>query len=712
MVNWLQLPAEEASWKKIVLYILVAWIFAFGMRLVWVDWIKSDPQRLTISSWNNEIMINTNDGYWFAEGARDILKGGHEPNDLSPVTEPLSQLTALLAQIVPVSFERLILYMPAIFGSLLVIPIILIGQAFKQPTVGFAAALLASIAHSYYNRTMVGYYDTDLLTIVLPTFVLYTIILAYQTHKKSLLPLVTLAVATNFWWYPQSYALLATFAAMAFVYALLFERKNPFGYAIPLFILIGFIMIPFWVKIVLTLAIWQAWERLQERIKPLWFLLGLYAAGLALFAATGGIAPILAQLKAYVFRQEVSQVAGNLFFYDIATTVREAGEIPFKVFAERISGHQLTFILSVVGFALAILANRLWLLALPMVGLGFLGLTSGLRFTVYAVPVMALGLTWLLAFTLKKIENPTLRPALLLLLTAAALYPNYRHIQEYQVPTVFSADEVATLEQLKKIAKREDYVISWWDYGYPIRYYSDVKTLVDGGKHTGDVNWPVAYILTEDNPTAVAQLARLFTEYTEKRYHDESNFSGNDVLYMMTKEGFKDPNAFIDALKQESYKLPAKTRDIYIMLPYRMLEIFPTVRLFANLDLTTGQPIDRSFFYSTQQFSENGSVINLGNNIAIDKTKWSVTMGGSQIPLASVTLTHYEGNRLVVNEQPLSPSGELSLIVMRDYHTIILADKKMANSTFVKLFVTEEVDSRYFEPVLLSPMIKIYRLKI
>ena len=73
----------------------------------------------------------------------------------------------------------------------------------------------------------------------------------------------------------------------------------------------------------------------------------------------------------------------------------------------------------------------------------------------------------------------------------------YKHIDSYRVPTVFNADEVKVLNKLKDIAQREDYVVSWWDYGYPLRYYADVKTLVDGGKHSGVVNFPVSYMLKQ-----------------------------------------------------------------------------------------------------------------------------------------------------------------------------------------------------------------------
>ena len=47
-------------------------------RLLWVDEFKDVEQF----KFNNEFMVNTNDSYYYAEGARDILAGGHQENDL------------------------------------------------------------------------------------------------------------------------------------------------------------------------------------------------------------------------------------------------------------------------------------------------------------------------------------------------------------------------------------------------------------------------------------------------------------------------------------------------------------------------------------------------------------------------------------------------------------------------------------------------------
>ncbi|MEA2073084.1 MAG: peptide transporter, partial [Campylobacterota bacterium] len=110
--------------KLTLLYIFIAFSFSFLMRLIWVFQFQGYEPFM----FNGQFMINTNDGYFWAEGARDIISGVSQPNDLSPITLAPAQLTAFIAQLVPFSFETTIFYLPAILGSLVVIPIILIAK--------------------------------------------------------------------------------------------------------------------------------------------------------------------------------------------------------------------------------------------------------------------------------------------------------------------------------------------------------------------------------------------------------------------------------------------------------------------------------------------------------------------------------------------------------------------------------------------------------
>jgi dolichyl-diphosphooligosaccharide--protein glycosyltransferase/undecaprenyl-diphosphooligosaccharide--protein glycosyltransferase len=701
-MKFLKLSDDKSGIKLAILFIVFAYLFSVSIRFIWVNEFSSVAQF----HWHNELMINTNDGYWFAEGARDILKGHHEPNDLSPINEPLALLTAWLSKIIPVSFETLILYMPSFIGSLIVIPIILIGRTLGQTSIGFIAALIASITHSYYNRTMTGYYDTDMLTIVLPLFATYFVILAI-THKRNrfLIP-ITITFALNQWWYPQSYSLNSAILIVTFLYALIFERKNHHFYKIVLFIIIGVLSLPIWAKIALALAVFAFFHYQPSRDQK-WFW-SLFSMIILIYFATGGIDPIWAQLKGYLFRDSVFNENG-LHFFNVAQTVREAGNIPFNVFAERISGHPITFLIACVGYALAVFAYRPLLITLPLVGLGFIAMSAGLRFTIYAVAPMAIGFAYFLMLITQVIEKGWLKYIALTVFTAAAIYPNYLHIKEYMTPTVFTSEEVSTLEQLGKIAGHEDYVISWWDYGYPIRYYSDVKTLIDGGKHNGDVNYPASYILTQPQQNA-ATMARLSVEYTEKSFENNKSAIIDEMFKDYKADGIDD---LMVNLQLNPTSLPKPTRDVYLYLPLRMMEILPTVTLFSNLDLKNpdNKP-QQPFFYITQQMQDTGKTIELGNGISIIKDKSTLKIGNQNAPIKKFYQIGYDqGKKLQVKEQQFSSDG-LNVIYMASYGKFIVVDDFYLNSTYIQLFVFERYDKNLFEPVLLDPMSKVYKLKL
>lgn len=702
----LKLREERTSITTLLLLIAIAYLFSISMRFIWVDYFSAVPQF----HWNNELMINTNDGYWFAEGARDILQGHHETNDLSGINTPLAELTAILSKIIPVSFETLILYMPSFLGSLLVIPLILIGRALNQTTLGFIAALIGSIANSYYNRTMTGYYDTDMLNIVFPVFEMYSLVLALTHQRNRYLIPITVSIALYQWWYPQAYALDTALFLIIIGYAFLFERKNLYIYKIALFILIGILALPLLAKLGLAVALF-AFFHFQRDLSAKFFW-PIFAAVVAAYFMTGGVDPIWALLKGYIFKSTVENaVTTSLQYYNVMSTVREAGQIPFTLFAERISGHTITFILACIGYVLALIAYRPLLVTLPLVGLGFIAMFAGLRFTIYAVPMMAIGFAYLLLLLTQLIEKSWLRYLSLSLFTALALYPNYTHIKGYMTPTVFTAAEVAALDGLKKIASREDYVVAWWDFGYPIRYYADVKTWIDGGKHTGDVNYPASFVLTAQNPLSAAHMMRLFTEYTELGSQD-ANKSQNDFEYMMTKEGFNDPDMFLTSLDLPEYKLPAKTTDVYLYLPLRMMEIFPTVSLFSNLDLKNPGTPNQPFFYTTSAVQDTGKTLELGSGISILKEKNTLQLGNQQIPIKSFYQVTYDSNHaLKISKQALASEG-LSVIYMASYGKFLVMEDAFLNSTYIQMFVFEQYDKNLFEPVVLSPMCKIFKLKI
>jgi len=694
--------------KKVILYSVLAYIFSIVVGFIWVYQFWGYEPFM----WNDQFMINTNDGYFWAEGARDIIAGFHQKNDLSPVNNSLPILTAFLYKILPFSFETIIFYMSRFLASLVVIPVILIAKELKELETGFIAALLSSIAFSYYNRTLVGYYDTDMLNIVLPVFLLWSLIGALTTKKNYFLLLTVFDILAYRAWYPQSYALEFSFWALIGVYVLYkkYKQKEDISYEIALLtiMMLAMIQLHWGVRLVAITVFYIAF--LKEKAQSyLWYI---FLTAIGLFFLSGGFDPIWGQLKKYIFKEEIKTNKDELqlHFFTVMQTVREAGKISFEMFANRISGHMSIFFLSLIGYGWLLWRYRVMLLSLPLVGLGFLAWFGGLRFTIYAIVPLAFGMGFLIMeatkfFQIKLFKMIFVSAAVLLILA-----PNLYHVWIYRVPTVFVKEEVKVLDQLKHIASREDYVVSWWDYGYPIRYYSDVKTLIDGGKHSGEDNYLVSYLLSTNQKDA-AKLARFDVEYTERKY--SLKFNRPVVAQMTLDNNFTDVNDFL--LSLEDIKPPKKTRDIYLYLPLRMISIFPTIMRFSNLDVMSAEIVRKPFFLFTKNFVQvPNKIIALAQGIKtqFDLQNATLEIKNKVFPVKEFILTKYnKEGKLEVKREELHPDGVLNVIYMQQNNQFLFLDNDMLNSTFIQLFVLEAYDKTLYEPIILSPLAKVYRLK-
>lgn len=699
----------NSTTKQVVLFIILAYLFSFLVRMIWV-WQFNDYAAF---HWNNQLMINTNDGYYFASIAQHSLEGiaSENPRIPSVLKYGLSILTTLLVKITPFSLETIILYLPAVISSLVVIPIILISKLYHKLVWGFFAALLGSVAWSYYNRTMVGYYDTDMFAAMAPMFVLYFLMKSSETLKLKNAFYAAIAIIIYPLLYDQGQSIVYAMGIMYALYVVFYHRKDLPAYASLILILSA--LIPFDILqpygyIVQMIIITSIYYILQKRF----FSLGqLFFSSLILFIIFLYLGNVFHIIYAKVVSYTITgtgPVNSALHFFQVNQTVREAGQIPFSTFANRISGSEIGVLLSLIGYILLIIKHRAFILALPLVGIGVFALFGGLRFTVYAVPIAALSAVYLFAFIGDFFKDIKLKYIFMAMATSAMLYPNIIHIVNYKVPTVFNKTEVNILDQLKNNSSQKDYTLAWWDYGYPIWYYSNTNTLIDGGKHQND-NYIISKILTTTSQVQAANLSRLAVEtYVKSNYKVVA-----DTIFNNKKEKKVDPNLLLDELSLSDYKLPKKTRDIFIYLPNRMLNILPTVALFSNLDLKTGKKNRRAFFYTSQNFKDDGKVLHLGNNISLYKKTGEINIGKQKLRINNFIVTQYDKKgKLQKNIQILDRSSSLNVIYMKNYNKFLVLDSDMFHSLFIQMFVLEEYDHTLFEPIILNPLTKVYKLKI
>lgn len=760
---------------NLIVFILIAFIFSIACRFYWIFWASEFNEYF----FNNELMIISNDGYAFAEGARDMIAGFHQPNDLSYYGSSLSTLTYWLYKITPFSFESIILYMSVFLSSLLVIPLVLIANEYKNPLMGFIAALLASIANSYYNRTMAGYYDTDMLVIVLPMFILFFMIRLIL--KKDLLSFILLPFCVMFylWWYPSSYTLNVALIGLFLIYTLIFHRKETILYMSIILMLITLSNIAWFYQSAIIVILFSLFV-LKNYYFNLKLLLILGFFTLIFLILSGGVDPILYQLKFYIFRTDSSaNLTQGFVYFNVNKTIQEVESIDLSVFMQRISSNEIIFLLSFIGFILFIKQHKSVILALPMLLLGFLALKGGLRFTIYAVPIMALGFGFLCIKFLEylekiKIQNikdirffrflliiiflfivlfiffyliqknfdsydflgyfafllilfffifmalkflykknlKLMRVFLIIAILMISLSSALRHIYNYKAPTVFTQNEAILLTKLKELASREDYVVTWWDYGYPIRYYSDVKTLVDGGKHLGKDNFFPSFVLSKDQRSA-ANMARLSVEYTEKSFYKPYN----DLLDAMMRDyNQSNVDLFLNSLSKENFKINTpKTRDIYLYLPSRMVSIFSTVASFSFIDLETGE-LNKPFTFSTSYIlGENNGEIILSNGIILSNDFRNFKLNGDVFAINSfIEFDSVEKNEYkIIN---VDPSANFYIFYIKDssmpFTQFILMDKNMYQSAFVQMFFLGNYDKNLFDLVLNTKEAKVFKLKI
>ena len=693
--------SKELGYKETMILIVIAYAFSVFIRMLWLFWASDFPNFI----WNDQVMINTNDGYFFGAAAQYLLDSSHADNPRIMIAinsyPGMVYLTYFLAKYTPFSLDTVMLYMPTVISSLVVVPIILTGRLIKLPWVGFFAALIGSIAWSYYNRTMMGYYDTDMFSVFLQFTILYLFLFTiYKKSDKSVLWLAFALLAYPLF-YPQGLSLVYAMFILWVAYQLIFQRSEINTY---LFIIVASVALwafPEWIKIIIILAIFFYLEQIKSQLDLKKFFY-LTITALVIFFLLGDIFTFVwHKVVGYISRGVEER---GLHYFQVIQTVREAGKISWETVANRIIGHPLLFALSLVGYILLVLKEKPFIIALPLIGVGVFAHWAGLRFTVYAVPVAAFSLVYFFYRISFFLENKKIAWGAFLFLSLFALYPNISHVLGYKVPTVFNKEEVKVLTALNTQSDSKDYTVAWWDYGYPIWYYADTSTLIDGAKHHND-NFIVSKILTTDSQTLAANLSRLAVEtYVDSNYSTISTkiFQGGKI----------DPNDLLDQMESDDFKLPAKTRDIYLFLPQRMLNIFPTVGMFSNIDLTTGEMKRQPFFYVTGRFANKGKFLNLGNGIVLDKEQGTLSLGAQKTKLKRFTVVGYDmKGKLVKNVQNIDENAPLSVIYMRSYNTFLVLDEKMYNSLYIKLFVLEEYDHDLFEPVVMSPYAKVYKLK-
>jgi len=763
-----------------VLAIIIAFMFSVGVRLLW----PSQANNIAQFKYNGELMLTTNDGYFYAEGARDLINGynknatlygDHQIGDLSPVNSGLSRFTALVCMLTPFSLESVIYYLPAIVSSLIVVPIVLIGTLVGSPFFGFLAAAFAATSMPYYNRTMSGYYDTDIFSVVMPFFIIWELSAFIKTKRYIYLVFLSFFSLCYEAVYPQGSSLQIAILGLVFWFGVYefyrYKYKNQPAQnlintshafiILALSLSVGLLTISskyFLIEPILVLALISFFA--IKRLDNLKYIAIMFVVSVFLLFYSGALDDLIYRWKIFVARESIliaeQKAFLTLHFFNVAQTIREAGVIDFNTFVSRVSGNVFVFFASIGGYLFLVFRHPVVLFTLPVLGLGFLAMFGGVRFAMYASPVLSIGYAFFIVMVAKFVfyktsiadkliskysndkNSNTLRDgfvvAVSLIIASFVFLNSIQYALNYKIGPVFRNIEVAPIVAMGKIASREDYVVTWWDYGYPLRYYADMKTPSDGAKHDGDVNFPNSYALTH-KPLLGAKMTRLNVEYIEKQIQYNKRLHSKDerIVEQTKKElekkygvprvldttammsldyGFRDVNDFLISLETD-IQLPKKTRDIYFFLPSKMINIFPVVKLFSYLDLMNGVRKPRGKFEKYTSFKDTPRKLILNKNVYIDKSSGALFYGNKKVLIkrfASVALN--KQGQPVSNVQYIANNSNINIVLTQYPKMVLVVDDSYYESLYFQLGILGRYDKNLFEPIHIDPLTKIYKLKI
>lgn len=711
--RWLALPEARLRWFWVIALIAAAWGFGLVVRLLWLPGAEANPQAV----FDGHVTLTVTDGYFWAAGVQRAVEGLNEGiRRIPPLWDnAIVALGALGAQLAPL--QDALVYLPAIIAPLVVAPLVVIGNLLGAPFWGFAAGLLTSVGWSYYSRTLMGYFDTDMFAVTVP-LALIAVLISAILHRSALRAFVAAALMVFApFFYDQIGTVLIMVGGTFALYLVVLHRRDAFTWPAIGAVSVALLPLPGWLRLLLLVGVWFAFqtERLEPRHRT-WLALAL---GLALVVTSPMVHKIFAELTRYTDRGSVGgEDPGEISFLRVGGLVREMVRLPFPDLAARFAGSVVGVALAIIGYALACVRYRPLLLLLPLVALGVFSLWGGLRFTIYAVPVAAIGIAYLMArgsalaatlLTRAPRAQLALAAALTLALATPVLASQVDEALARPPYTVVNSGEADLMTQFGQVAAPDSYAIAWWDFGYPLYYFAHVGALIDGGKHGHD-NLVASQVMLTGSQLQAANLSRVAIEgFVAGRSPYRPVI---DTLFAEAGAAGQTQRAWLASLAEPDYAPPAKTREVYLYLPHKMLSLLGAVEQFSRDARRGDGPTRDPVFVYTPAKEQGGKLILQRGGFTIDLEAMTMQdRAGKPMSVRSFDLVDRgPDGEPRVRTQPAQADGRYRVIFMRAYGAVVLCDLELYDSVLVQLYVLGRYDRALFEPVLRTPYGAVFRV--
>ena len=735
-------------WLRGLFWGLLTLGLAFGLRMMeWPCW--QNPEYRLGSEW----LLATHDAYhWVAAAEGFGLGVGH----------PMAEMLRIMAQTLHTYPAAVAFWFPAVLASLVAVIVFAWVWALGSMEAGVAAGLITSLAPGFLARTLLGYYDTDLVTLFFP--LLMTLAPACWAMRYMLLPRMILRrlalgsglkAAQRLWGErgadeahlerlgnPLRWQWVLLLGASGVISWWTQEWHSVFPYLIRynvvLLALMALIMAPrgrrgilllgglayalptlggpagFGFSLILLLAGSKAGRGLRHLLcRPL--VLVLLWLGAAVLLVQGEIlTTLINHANAYLKHSGDVRSTGegmSLVYPSVAQSIIEVQDLSFAALFPYFHPWMEAAVVGLAGFVLVLFRRPGALFLLPLAALGLLSTKLGGRMVMFGAPVVAVGLTLPLYWLLQRLLRADLRGAVAgaatsCILLALLVDPFADMIQAISQGPIINRRHAEALTRARTMTPEDAKLWLWWDWGYAAHHFARRSTIADGAQHAGPSLYLPAAVFATDN----ARFARQLIRYTAKMGNEPGNvFEGLDG---------RAAQALMDKLRSSETPLVEAKGRLFVVVSFEMLRLGFWISNFGNWNFVTRQ-------------GEGGALSIVPQALAYRLDTGEVRLEGSTSTIYASSISVFEETgvtrrnyvqewfdahpKATPEEQKefLSGRRNVNFLFNRVTDEKLAVDQGLYNSLMVQLLVGDPQDPRfspYFKLVYDNVFARIYEV--
>jgi undecaprenyl-diphosphooligosaccharide---protein glycotransferase len=617
--------------------------------------------------------MSSMDAYHWLQMARDLDAGNLGKGRLNPTkgypdlveyhdANLLAWLISLGKNFTGGDYYRSGLVLVSVLGSLFVFPLFFYFHRLDFGASAVLGGLIGTFSMAYYQRSWMGYVDTDLLNIFFPLAVACFILPIKNT--RSFLGNLWLAVGAGAmmylfnWWYEQPGIMLVY---LFFIAVYLFSGRLDWRQVLGLLL-------------VFTLASGPAY-------------------------ALGSLGSVFVFLGAYFYPSPT----GQIIWPDVLFLIQEAQKLEPAEALKRIHGFLPLTFAGLVGLVYLYCRRfRQMILVTPMVLLGLWSLFGPIRFAMYLAPFIGIGGGVLIELLVKKVGGkgrlqplPTALVSIFLMFVlffSTIAHTGFNRLPAPQIP----ASTTRAMLEIKLAVPRHSAMFTWWDMGYPLMEIGQFATYHDGSLHGKLRTTLIAKAMTSSRQEEMVSML----SYLEEKGFDFLN-------ELIVKEDLT-----AERMKEIVFSHPGEFHgeNVHVLYTEDMIKKFGSISTFGTWDFDK-QSDHMMWYESWSCFSRVGNVFKCQEGIA-DLDRGVISDGAIDVPLVAVLFIN-DGQ--VASRRDYHPDARYYLQVVmknKEIFQVQVVEDRLFWSNFNQQYLLGNYDRRYFEEVYNNfPAARVLRMK-